>query len=317
MTENPLSPRNAIEVTGLFKTFPASKRHEACEALKGIDLTIPRGCLFGLLGPNGAGKSTLINILAGLTAKTAGDVWVWDADIDTNPRRAHGAIGVVPQELNIDPFFSVRETLEIQAGLFGIPGRARITDLLLEMVGLTDWAEAGARTLSGGMQRRLMVAKAMVHTPPVLILDEPTAGVDIELRHRLWDQIQKLKEAGTTILLTTHYLEEAEALCDQIAILNEGRIVANGTKAELLSRVDKKLVTLSVDRELRDVPPNLKPHGWTLIGPRKLQLTTRPANHMSLGQMLLAVQVNGLNIIDIVTQETELEDVFLQLTKNP
>lgn len=315
MMDNALSPRNAIEVTGLFKTFPASRRRGPCEALKGVDLTIPRGCLFGLLGPNGAGKSTLINILASLTLKTEGEVWVWDADIDVDPRRAQSAIGVVPQELNLDPFFTARELLEIQAGLYGVPPKERLTEVLLEMVGLSALADAPSRSLSGGMRRRLMVAKAMVHNPPVLVLDEPTAGVDIELRRGLWDQILKLKESGTTILLTTHYLEEAETLCDQIAILHEGRIVANDTKANLLSRIDKKYITLTVDRELHEVPPNLKPHGWTLEGPRKLQLAARPSQ-LSLGQMLLAVQVNGLNITDIVTQETELEDVFLQLTKS-
>lgn len=310
-----LSPRNALEVNGLCKTFPAKGHRGACEALKDINLTLPRGCLFGLLGPNGAGKSTLINILAGLTLKSEGEVWVWDADLDLDPRRAQSAIGVVPQELNLDPFFTPRELLELQAGLYGVPKRERITDLLLEMVDLGALADAPSRSLSGGMQRRLMVAKAMVHQPPILVLDEPTAGVDIELRHRLWEQIRALKEAGTTILLTTHYLEEAEALCERIAILNQGRIVADGTKTELLARLDKKTVTLTVDRDLLDVPPNLRPHGWVLQGPRKLHLAKR-SEQLSLGQMLLAVQVNGLNVTDIITQETALEDVFLQITQS-
>lgn len=305
---------NALEIKGLVKTYPPSRRAPKREALRGVDLTVPRGCLFGLLGPNGAGKSTLINILAGLTVKTAGEVWVWDASLDEEPRRAQSLIGVVPQELNLDPFFTARELLEFQAGLHGVPPKERITDILLDMVGLTDMARAPSRSLSGGMRRRLMVAKAMVHRPPVLVLDEPTAGVDVELRRSLWEQIRKLKGSGTTILLTTHYLEEAEQLCDQIAILHEGNLVANDSKQNLLAKLDKKSVTLTVDRDLRDVPPNLKPHGWTLENPRQLHLSKRPAQ-LSLGQMLLAVQVNGLNVIDIVTQETELEDIFVQLTK--
>ncbi len=307
--------RNALEIKGLAKTYPSSRRSPEREALCGVDLVVPRGSLFGLLGPNGAGKSTLINILAGLTVKTGGTVRIWDADIDEEPRRAKSLIGVVPQELNLDPFFTPRELLDFQAGLHGVPSKERITDLLLEMVGLADMARAPSRALSGGMRRRLMVAKAMVHRPPILVLDEPTAGVDVELRRSLWDQIRKLKEAGTTILLTTHYLEEAEQLCDRIAILREGRLVANDTKEKLLTHLDNKRVTATVDRDLRDVPPNLRPHGWLLEAPRKLILPERPAQ-ISLGQMLLAIQVNGLNIVDIVTEETDLEDIFIKLTKS-
>lgn len=313
MSLDAYAPRHALDLSGLVKVFPRTSRRPATEALKSVDLVVPRGCIFGLLGPNGAGKSTLINILAGLTLKTAGEVWVWDANLDEDPRRAQSAIGVVPQELNLDPFFTPRELLEMQAGLYGVPPKEKITNLLLERLGLSDEADAPSRTLSGGQRRRLMVAKAMVHQPPVLVLDEPTAGVDVALRYVLWEQIRKLKEAGTTILLTTHYLEEAEALCDRIAILHEGRVMANETKGDLLARLDKKRVTVTVDRDLRDIPPNLKPQGWTLDNPRQLSLGTRPV-HLSLGQMLLAVQVNGLNITDIVTEETGLEDVFLQMT---
>ncbi|MDD3181772.1 MAG: ABC transporter ATP-binding protein [Alphaproteobacteria bacterium] len=307
-------PKNAIEIRGLVKTYPASGPHTPRIALNEIDLVVPRGSLFGLLGPNGAGKSTLINILAGLTVKTEGEVWVWDVDIDENQRRAHSAIGVVPQELNIDTFFTARELLEFQAGLYGVPRKERITDHLLDIVELSDVADMSSRVLSGGMRRRLMVAKAMVHAPPILVLDEPTAGVDVDLRRTLWEQIRKLKDAGTTILLTTHYLEEAQELCDSIAILNQGSIVANDTKDNLLKKLDNKRFTLTIDRDLNDVPPNLRPHGWELEGKRKLKLSARPTQ-MSMGQMLLSVQVNGLNITDIVTEETNLEDVFLQLTK--
>ncbi len=308
-------PQNAIEIRGLMKAYPGKEPGGRLIALDGIDLSVPRGCLFGLLGPNGAGKSTLINILAGLTLKTEGEVWVWDADIDQNPRRARSAIGVVPQELNTDTFFTPRELLDFQAGLYGVPRSQRLTDHLLDIVELTDVADSPSRVLSGGMRRRLMVAKAMVHAPPILVLDEPTAGVDVELRRVLWDQIRQLRDAGTTILLTTHYLEEAQALCDSIAIMHEGRLVANDTKENLLKQLDNKKFTLTIDRDLNDVPPNLRPHGWELEGKRKLKLSARPTQ-MSLGQMLLSVQVNGLNIIDMVTEETDLEDVFLQMTKS-
>ena len=308
-------PQNAIEIRGLVKTYPKTRRQPERVALDEIDLVVPRGGLYGLLGPNGAGKSTLINILGYLTLKTEGEVWVWDTDIDENPRRVQSAIGIVPQELNIDTFFTPRELLDFQAGLYGVPRKERQTDYLLDMVELTDMADASTRALSGGMQRRLMIAKAMVHKPPILVLDEPTAGVDVDLRHSLWKQIRKLNEAGTTILLTTHYIEEAQELCDNIAILNEGRFVANDTKENLLKMLDNKHITITVDRDLHDVPPNLRPHGWELEGKRKLKLSSRPT-HVSMGQMLLSVQVNGLNIIDIVTQETALEDVFLKMTKS-
>lgn len=312
--ETPSLPDNALEMRALTKIYPASRKQPERIALDQINLDVPRGKIFGLLGPNGAGKSTLINILAGLTIKTEGEVVVWDANIDENPRRAQSAIGVVPQELNIDTFFTPREMLDFQAGLYGIPAKERSTDYLLETVELTDMADASSRSLSGGMRRRLMVAKAMVHNPPVLVLDEPTAGVDVDLRRTLWAHIRKLNETGTTILLTTHYLEEAQELCDNIAILNEGNLVANDTKENMLKKLDYKCLTITVDRDLHDVPPNLRPHGWELEGKRKLKLPARPTQ-VSMGQMLLSVQVNGLNIIDIVTEETKLEDVFLQLTK--
>jgi ABC-2 type transport system ATP-binding protein len=314
--EAPALPDHAIEVRKLCKAYPATKRRPELLALDDVDLNVPRGSLFGLLGPNGAGKSTLINILANIVVKSSGDVRIWDIDLEEQPRRAARAIGVVPQELNFDPFFTARELLDSQAGLYGVPRRERITDDLLDMLELTEVADVSTRNLSGGMRRRLMVAKAMVHRPPVLVLDEPTAGVDVDLRHTLWEQIQKLRKTGTTILLTTHYLEEAQSLCDQIAILHMGKIVANDTMDNLLHRLDNKSFVVTVDRDLMDVPPNLRPHGWVLEGKRKLKLPSRPTK-MSLGQMLLSVQVNGLNVMDIVTQETDLEDVFLQITKGP
>ncbi|MFA6279624.1 MAG: ABC transporter ATP-binding protein [Bdellovibrionales bacterium] len=312
MTEN--EPSNALEIKGLAKRYKGKRGIDTRAALDGIDLVVPRGSLFGLLGPNGAGKSTLINILAGLTLKTSGQVTVWGASLDCDERCVKSAIGVVPQENNIDTFFTPRELLEFQAGLYGVPPKERITNYLLEMLSLMDMADAPSRRLSGGMRRRLMVAKAMAHRPPILVLDEPTAGVDVEQRRALWAQIKQLQKGGTTILLTTHYLEEAQELCESLAILHEGRIVANDTKDNLLSQLDNKSLTITVDRDLHDVPPNLRPHGWVLESPRRLKLPAAKAS-LSLGQMMLSVQVNGLNIVDIVTYETNLEDVFLKFTK--
>ncbi|MEL6691113.1 MAG: ABC transporter ATP-binding protein, partial [Pseudomonadota bacterium] len=224
--QDPSTPANAIEITGLRKTYAASGNSAAKEALKGVDLAIPAGSVFGLLGPNGAGKSTLINILAGLVLKTSGKVSIWGFDQDKNPRQSRASIGVMPQELNLDAFFTPRGSLDVQAGLYGVPRSQRRTEEILEFVGLADKADAYARSLSGGMRRRLLLGKALVHQPQVLVLDEPTAGVDIELRQMLWSNIRRLnKEQGTTIILTTHYLEEAEEMCDEIAIINHGEVI--------------------------------------------------------------------------------------------
>jgi ABC-2 type transport system ATP-binding protein len=227
------APDFAIEASGLVKTYPASRSTPEKTALKGIDLVVPRGSIFGLLGPNGAGKSTFINILAGLVLKTAGTVKIWGVDIDQAPRTARAAIGVVPQEIVTDVFFTPRESLEVQAGFYGVRKKDRKTDEILAALGLTDKADAYVRQLSGGMKRRLMVAKAMVHQPPILILDEPTAGVDVELRAELWEYIRRLHADGTTILLTTHYLEEAEELCEEIALIRAGRLIARDTADNL------------------------------------------------------------------------------------
>lgn len=224
----------ALSVSDLRKTYKGTKKSPEKLALDGISLDIPKGSIFGLLGPNGAGKSTLINICAGLVNKTSGTVRVWDADLDRDTNQAKRSIGVVPQELAFDPFFTPRQVLEMQAGLYGVPKSKRITDELLERVGLTEQAGAYARSLSGGMKRRLMIAKAMVHQPPILVLDEPTAGVDVALRQMLWRNVKELNAAGTTIILTTHYLEEAEEMCERIAIINHGRIIENKPTAELL-----------------------------------------------------------------------------------
>jgi ABC-2 type transport system ATP-binding protein len=306
-------PRNAVEAEGLDKVYRASGRGRAMHALKAVDLEIPRGSLFGLLGPNGAGKSTFINILAGLVNKTGGTARIWGYDIAESPRQARAAIGVVPQELNIDPFFTPLELLELQAGLYGVPPVERRSDEILERLGLADKADAYARTLSGGMRRRLMVAKAMVHDPPVLVLDEPTAGVDIELRQQLWGQVRELNRRGTTVLLTTHYLEEAEQLCDRIAIINHGEVIACDTTPALLRRLDNKTVTLILERDLPEIPASLLSFEPELVPPRCLLFRYR-ASESPLPDILTAVQKAGLRLSDVTTEETDLEDIFLQLT---
>ncbi|ROT97724.1 ABC transporter ATP-binding protein [Histidinibacterium lentulum] len=304
---------NAIEIEGLRKTYRASGRSPGKEALKGVDLTIREGSIFGLLGPNGAGKSTLINILAGLVVKTAGKVTIWGFDQDRNPRQSRAAIGVMPQELNLDPFFPPRAALETQAGLYGVPKAQRRTDEILELIGLTDKAESYARSLSGGMRRRLLLGKALVHSPQILVLDEPTAGVDIELRTMLWQNVRRLNARGMTIILTTHYLEEAEEMCDEIAIINHGQVVAQDTTANLLSRLDAK--TLVIEPMEATHPPPV-PEG-VIVETRAggvLAFTYRTSVH-SAEDILEAVRRAGMHIRDVKTEQADLEDVFLDLTR--
>jgi ABC-2 type transport system ATP-binding protein len=308
------SPEWAVAAEGLVKVY-TGRNGDSKRALDNITLRIPRGSFFGLLGPNGAGKSTFINILAGLVRKTAGSVRVWDRDIDRDERGAKAAIGVVPQELNLDPFFTPRELLDVQAGMYGVPKRERRTMEILDAVGLADKADSYARTLSGGMRRRLLVAKAMVHAPAVLVLDEPTAGVDIQLRQQLWSYVKGLNAAGTTILLTTHYLEEAQQLCDSIAIINRGTLVACDTTRNLLNRLDSKALVLTIDRDLDSVPAALLPFAPELRPERRMVIRYQPSV-MAVGTVLAAVAESGLTILDLSTEETDLEDIFLQLTSS-
>lgn len=310
------APDNAVEIRDLSKTYKAQGKQGEKRALSNLNLDIPRGSFFGLLGPNGAGKSTLINILAGLTLKTSGHARIWNHDITDAPRRAKRSIGIVPQELNIDPYFSPREALDVQAGLYGVPKNLRRTDEILEAVGLTDKADAYARTLSGGMRRRLLVAKALVHTPPVLVLDEPTAGVDVELRRQLWAYVRKLNEEGVTILLTTHYLEEAEELCDRIAIINHGQLIAcDGTK-NLMGKLDSKRVSVMLTEDMSDIPETLKRFNVTLKDQRELEFCYQPSQVRS-SDIITAVQDAGLKFAELATKEPELEDIFVQLTSQP
>jgi ABC-2 type transport system ATP-binding protein len=305
-------PEYAIEAEGLIKVYPASRNAPEKTALRGVDLRIRRGSIFGLLGPNGAGKSTFINILAGLSRKTEGSVRIWGVDIDQHPRQARAAIGVVPQELAADVFFTPRESLEVQAGLYGVPKRERRTDEILAALGLSDKADSYVRSLSGGMKRRLMVAKAMVHAPPVLILDEPTAGVDVELRRQLWSYVRGLHAKGVTIVLTTHYLEEAQELCDTIAIVNRGQVVAAEPTPVLLRRLDTRAVVITPQSEITAAPEmngfdaRLRPDGRLAI--------TYKTGDASVEQVLAAARSAGVAIKDLATEEPDLEDVFLALT---
>lgn len=309
-------PDLAVEIKNLNKTYGGSAKRPPKAALSDFSLEIPRGSFFGLLGPNGAGKSTMINILAGLVTKSSGIVRIWGHDIARDERQARCAIGVVPQELNLDPFFTPRELLDVQAGLYGVPKAERRTMEILEVVGLADKANAYARALSGGMRRRLLVAKAMVHTPPVLVLDEPTAGVDVELRQQLWRYIRSLNARGTTILLTTHYLEEAEELCDRIAILDHGKLVACDSTAALLRRLDNKSVTLILAEPLAKMPDALLRFHPTQPAPNEVHINYRPSSRV-MGDILDVARSCGLPIVDIRTTEVDLEDIFLQLTASP
>ncbi len=309
-------PVNAIEIRDLKKTYTASGKSPEKVALKGVSLDIPRGSMFALLGPNGAGKSTLINIMAGLVIKTSGSVQIWGTDIDENARQSRANIGIVPQEIVMDPFFTPAKALDIQAGLYGVPKSERRTKEILEMVGLSDKANAYMRSLSGGMKRRLMVAKAMVHMPPILVLDEPTAGVDIELRRQLWANIKELNRQGTTILLTTHYLEEAQELCDTIAIINDGEVVACEETDRLLGRINNKEITFRLDRDLQEVPDTLaQSFCASKTGARKIRIQYSP-DEKNVGDMIDLIQKAGFGITDISTDESDLEDVFLQLTSH-
>lgn len=306
--------QNAIEITNLNKTYKASGKSPEKVALRDVSLNIKRGSIFGLLGPNGAGKSTIINIMAGLVVKTSGSVKIWDRDIDINPRNAKAAIGIVPQEINYDPFFTPRKVLELQAGLYGVPKSEIDAMDILRTVGLEDKADAYARQLSGGMLRRLMVAKAMVHNPPILVLDEPTAGVDIELRKQLWDNVRAMNKRGVTIVLTTHYLEEAQELCDEIAIINHGEVIACEDTQTLLGRVDNKEIRFRMNEPFADIPSALtKKYTWEKEGNRTLMLRYAPAD-LEIGSVIKDIQKSKLTIADISTKESDLEDVFLQLT---
>ncbi|MCZ7674711.1 MAG: ABC transporter ATP-binding protein [Roseovarius sp.] len=306
---------HAIDIRGLTKVYRGRRGEPEKRALDGINLAIPAGRVFGLLGPNGAGKSTLINILAGLVVKTAGKVVIWGFDQDVNPRQSRAAIGVMPQELNLDAFFSPRQALEVQAGLYGVPKAQRRTDEILGTGGARGQGACLCAHAERGMRRRLLLAKALVHHPAVLVLDEPTAGVDIELRRMLWENIRRLNAEGMTIILTTHYLEEAEEMCDEIAIINHGRLVAQDTTGALLGRLDTKTMLIRPE-----APPGQLPRAEGLEveaqGDGTLKITYQ-TGRTSAEEVLEAVRDAGIRIADVRTRQADLEDVFLELTRRP
>lgn len=307
---------HAIETRKLEKTYAATGKTPAKQALKPLDLAIPRGSFFGLLGPNGAGKSTLINILAGLVVKSGGEARIMGYDTESQMREARMALGVVPQELVLDVFFTVREALDNHAGYYGVPKEKRRTQEIIDAMGLSDKADIHPRRLSGGMRRRLLIAKALVHNPPVLILDEPTAGVDVELRVQLWEYVRQLNKQGTTVLLTTHYIEEAQELCDEIAVINHGEVVACDKKNNLLRSFDSKQLVLTLASPLADIPPTLKAWTCSFDAEGRLVVSYKPSKD-KVQDILGAIQSAGLSIVDVSTKEADLEDIFIHLTNKP
>ena len=302
---------NAIEITNLNKIYKRNLKSPTKEALKNISFSIKKGSIFGLLGPNGAGKSTIINILAGLINKTSGKVKIAGIDIDENSIQSKFKIGIVPQELIIDPFFNVYETLEIYAGYYGITKNNRRTDEIINALGLQDKAKSTPRSLSGGMRRRLLVAKALVHNPDILVLDEPTAGVDVELRNQLWNYVLKLNQAGTTILLTTHYLEEAEKLCDEIAIINKGELIAYDSKDNLMKILSNKQIIISTEYEINiaQLSEKLSDLQVKKLNNSKISINYDPEK-IDVENILKIIYDNGIHIKDIATQQPDLEEIF-------
>ena len=308
-----MDKKNVLSVKNLSKIY--SKKTGSTNALNNLNLDVKDGEIFGLLGPNGAGKTTFINILAGTVIKTSGKVNVWGFDLDKNPRQVRASIGIVPQEVNLDPFFSPRKLLELQAGIYGVPKKNRITETVLKMVSLDKEADSYSRSLSGGMKRRLLISKAMVHQPPILILDEPTAGVDVELRQNLWKNIKLLNKQGVSIILTTHYLSEAQEMCDRIAILNKGNLVALDTTKNLLGKIDTKKITFNLDKKIN--PEKLKMLGVDVLSQTNNEIVINyKRKKIKIEKILNIIKENGSEIIDISTDDGDLEDVFMELTKS-
>ncbi len=303
----------ALTVENLTKIYFDSKNKKENVALNNLNFKVNQGEVFGLLGPNGAGKTTFLSILAGTVSKTKGTVNVWGFDIDKNPRQVKASIGIVPQEINLDAFFSPKKLLELQAGLYGVTKKDRITELVLNMVALENEANAYSRNLSGGMKRRLLIAKAMVHQPPILILDEPTAGVDVELRNILWKNVKELNREGVTIILTTHYLYEAQEMCDRIAIINKGDLVALDTTQKLLDRIQTKKVIFKIKKIDKDKKLRMNGVKFKIIENDSISLTYEK-NSINFGEIANYLSQNDITILDIITEDGDLEDVFIKLT---
>ena len=307
--------KNALTVENLTKVYLDSKTKKENKALSNLNFNVKQGEVFGLLGPNGAGKTTFLSILGGTVTKTSGRVNVWGFNLDQNPRQVKASLGIVPQEVNLDAFFSPHKLLELQAGLYGIKKKDRITDLILKMVALEDKANAYSRSLSGGMKRRLLIAKAMVHQPPILILDEPTAGVDVELRNNLWNNVKELNKEGVTIILTTHYLLEAQEMCDRIAIIDKGNLVVLDTTQKLLERIQTKKINFIVKDV--DLNKSLSLKGIQFkINSKNFISATYEKNSLDFGEIINYFNENNIKIEDISTEDGDLEDVFVQLTKH-
>ena len=308
-----MNKKNVLSVRNLNKIYKRKKN--SINALNNLNLEVKEGEIFGLLGPNGAGKTTFINILGGTVVKTSGKVDVWDFDLDINPRQVRASVGIVPQEVNLDPFFSPRKSLEFQAGLYGVKKDDRITDDILKLVSLESHADSYARSLSGGMKRRLLMAKALVHQPPIIILDEPTAGVDVELRKNLWENVKSLNTQGVTIILTTHYLEEAEKMCDRIGILNKGSLVALDSTVNLLERIQTKKVTFKVNKKVEINDKTLK--SLQILYNRENEIcVSYEKSKTNIQEIIDFIKKKNIEINDISTDDGDLEDVFLRLIKN-
>ena len=309
-----MNKKNVLNINNLNKIY-SKNSSKTVHAINNLNLEVHEGEIFGLLGPNGAGKSTFINILAGTTVKSSGEVNVWGFDIDINPRQVRASIGIVPQEVNIDPFFTPWNILELQAGMYGIKKKDRITETILKLVSLEKQSKSYTRALSGGMKRRLLVAKALVHKPPIIILDEPTAGVDVELRSNLWNNIKQLNKQGVTIILTTHYLKEAEEMCDRIGILNKGKLVALDTTKNLLKRIQTKIVKFSVDKKVNIDNGTLK--SINILSNEENELVVSyEKNALNVSEIIGFINKQDIKLSDISTDDGDLEDVFIRLTKN-
>ena len=309
-----MNEKNALKVEKLTKIY-SEKSSNKIKALNNLNLEVKEGEIFGLLGPNGAGKTTFLNILAGTVIKNSGSVNVWGYDLDQNPRQVRSSIGIVPQEVNLDAFFSPRNLLELQAGLYGIPKKDRITDTILKLVSLEKQANSYARSLSGGMKRRLLIAKAMVHRPPILVLDEPTAGVDVKLRQNLWNNVKDLNNQGVTIILTTHLMYEAEKMCNRIAILNEGNLVTLDTTENLLDRIKTKKIIFKVKKIIKINTKDLNGIKFYYKTNNEITALYEKKRH-KIDEIINKVKNAGMEIYDISTDEGNLEDVFIDLTKS-
>jgi len=305
-----MSKKNVLSVKKLNKIY-----RKNIHALKDLNLEVKEGEILGLLGPNGAGKSTFINILAGVTDKTSGEVIVWGFDLDKNPRQVRVSLGIVPQEINVDPFFTPKKLLDLQAGLFGVKKKDRITDTVLDLVALKDKSNSYTRNLSGGMKRRLLIAKALVHKPPIIILDEPTAGVDVDLRKNLWENIRSLRKLGVTIILTTHYLQEAEELCDRVGIIHKGNLIALDTTENMLNKIQTKTLKFEINKRI--VLDDMKNKGYNILtntdSEFKIEYNKQEFNIQKIIKLL---ENQGIVIKDIKSEDPDLEDVFVNLTNN-